>query len=464
MAVPARRLGQLSVDREYSPAARHVELPAQEFIFNQAVSAIFLLIAAVVALAWANSPWAEWYFRLWDAKVSFQFGIIHFDESLHHWINDGLMSLFFFLVGMEIKHEVIHGHLSSLKRAALPIVAALGGMLVPALIFYSINWGHGTTRGWGIPMATDIAFAVGILALVPGIAKELKVFLLALAIVDDLGAILVIAVFYTEQIHIVPLFIGALIIAAIELLRVAKVRFGFPYIVLGLLFWFLILESGIHATIAGVVLAFLVSTRAPFGRSLFEEKATPVFEEYRDALEAGDMNRADASLGAIEALAVSTDPPIERLTRALHPWVAFVVLPLFAFANSGVQFSSATISEAFKHPVLWGVSLGLILGKPIGIVLFSFVAKWASLTDLPVGVSPRQLAGAGILAGIGFTVAIFISDLAYSEEPLVNTAKTGILISSLLSGVVGYIWLHYSPHDRRATQANSPVSPANSQR
>lgn len=441
MTIPARRLGQLNIRQEFSFATRHIEVPAQEFLYREGVSAILLLGSALFALTWANSPWANTYFRLWEAKVSFDFGFIHLDKSLHHWINDGLMTLFFFLVGMEIKHEVVHGYLSTVKRAMLPVIAALGGMILPALLF--IGFTHGTPEmvGWGIPMATDIAFAVGILSLVPGISNEVKVFLLALAIVDDIGAILVIALFYSDSIHIGPLLFGAFLVVAIHGLRLGRVRFGFPYVLLGIFFWLSILKSGIHASVAGVILAFMVSTREAVSREAFEERSLPLLADFRESMREGNVSRADADLGALEALAVSTDPPIERLTRGLHPWVAFVVLPLFAFANSGITFSTTAIREAIHSPVLWGVALGLVVGKPLGIFLFSFAATRLRLAEMPSNASLKHLVGVGALAGIGFTVAIFISNLAYEVPSLVNTSKIAILAASLVAGVLGFVWL-----------------------
>jgi NhaA family Na+:H+ antiporter len=443
MSIPARRLGQLNVNRDFSFTTRHVELPAEEFIYRQGVSGILLVAAGLLALAWANSPWAGAYFGLWEAKLSFHFAFLHVDKSLHHWINDGLMTLFFFLVGMEIKHEAVHGNLSSPKQAALPAIAAAGGMIVPALLFVSFNWGAGTVSGWGIPMATDIAFAVAVMALVPGISHQLKVFLLALAIVDDIGAILVIALFYSESVRIAPLLVSMCLLLAIAALRRAKVQFGFPYVLVGALFWMAILSSGVHATIAGVILAMMVSSRETISKQEFEQRALPLLEDLQQANRDHDVNAADASLGAIEALAVSTDPPIERITRALHPWVGFVVLPLFAFANAGVTFSPRAIGDAFGSVVFLGVLIGLLIGKPLGIVAFTWLATRLRLAELPSGAGMSDVLAAGVVAGIGFTVAIFIADLAFDVVQHVATAKIAILIGSVLSGVSGYLLLRF---------------------
>lgn len=453
MSIPARRLGQLNVTRDFSFTTRHVELPAEEFIYRQGVSGILLVGAGLLALAWANSPWAGAYFGLWEAKLSFHFAFIHIDKSLHHWINDGLMTLFFFLVGMEIKHEAVHGHLSSLKHAALPIVAAAGGMIVPALLFVSLNWGSGTVGGWGIPMATDIAFAVGVMALVPGISHQLKVFLLALAIVDDIGAILVIALFYTKGVRIAPLLLGMCVLLVIAALRQAKVQFGFPYVLAGALFWLTILRSGIHATIAGVILALMVSSRETISKQEFEQRALPLLEGLREANRDGNVNVADANLGAIEALAVSTDPPIERITRALHPWVGFVVLPLFAFANAGVTFSPRAIADALGSAVFLGVLIGLVIGKPLGIVAFTWLATRFGFAELAPAAGMSGILGAGVVAGIGFTVAIFVADLAFADAQQVATAKIAILIGSLISGISGYLLLRFVTRQTEVTRS-----------
>ena len=441
MSIPARRLGQLRVGREFSFSTRLVALPAEEFIYRQGVSGILLVGAGLLALAWANSPWSGAYFGLWEAKLTFHFGFVHINKSLHQWINDGLMTLFFFLVGMEIKHEMINGHLSSLKRAALPIVAAAGGMIGPAILYVVLNWGSNTVGGWGIPMATDIAFAVGVMALIPGISHELKVFLLALAIVDDIGAILVIALFYSDTIRIAPLLLGGSLLLAIAGLRRAKVRFGFPYVLAGSLFWLTILRSGVHATIAGVILAFMVSSREAISKDEFDTRATPLLEEFRLAHHNGEAEVADANLGALEALAINTDPPIERLTRALHPWVGFVVLPLFAFANAGVTLSAGPVWSAISSSVFLGVLIGLVVGKPLGIFAFTWLATKLRLAELPPAVRWTEISGAGVLAGIGFTVAIFIADLAFKNPQQVATAKIAILIGSLISGICGFALL-----------------------
>jgi NhaA family Na+:H+ antiporter len=443
MPIPPRRYGQLSINRDISFSTRLVELPAEEFIYRQGVAGILLLGAALLALAWANSPWASFYFGFWEAKFSFHFGFIHLNKSLHHWINDGLMTLFFFLVGMEIKHELVRGHLSSAKHAALPIIAAAGGMIIPASLFILLNWGSPTVSGWGVPMATDIAFAVGVMALLPGVSHQLKIFLLALAIVDDIGAILVIALFYSDTIRIAPLLLGTSLLVLIGGLRRAKVRFGFPYVLAGALFWLTILRSGIHATIAGVILAFTVSSQEEISKEEFEQRAQPLLDSLREANLRADVSAADADLGAIEALAIATDPPIERITRALQPWVSYVVMPLFAFANAGVTFSSQAMRDALTSSVFFGVLIGLVVGKPLGIAVFTWLSVRLHVTALPPSVRWPHIWGAGILAGIGFTVAIFIADLAFTTPEIVATAKIAILLGSLISGFAGYLLLRY---------------------
>lgn len=441
MPIPSRRLGELTISQQYSAATRYLELPAQEFIYMPGVSSMALLSAAVLALLIANSSWGDYYFRLWEARLSFDIGIVHLQKSLHHWINDGLMSIFFFLVGMEIKHEIMHGQLSSVRKAALPIFGALGGMIVPALIYAGLNRGTLGAHGWGIPMATDIAFAAGVMALVPGLSQQIKVFLLALAIVDDIGAIIVIAVFYSESISLIHLAGAFALLFCIWLVRRANVTYSFPYVLLGIAVWLLVLRSGVHATIAGVVLAFFVSSTSAFSPEKAEEQVTAIVRDFRAALHEGDRARAEANLGALETVAINSEAPIERIMRELHPWVAFVVLPLFAFANSGVVISTDSLRAAWSNPVLWGVVAGLILGKPVGIVLFSWVAAKLNLAELPPGAGLAQLIGTGMVAGIGFTVSIFIADLAFNDAQLVSAAKIGILLSSLLAGVLGFVFL-----------------------
>lgn len=444
MAVSPRKEGQLAVDRRFSPATRVFEQPVHHFLQRQGVGAIVLFIAAIVALIWANSRWAFLYHDLAHAYLDIAIGPIKVHHSILHWINDGLMTIFFFLVGMEIKYEVLHGHLSSVKKAALPAVAALGGMIAPALLYAVFNFNTPSAHGWGIPMATDIAFAVGVLALLPGISDELRVFLLALAIVDDIGAIFVIAIFYSEGVDTSALAIAAAILVVIILAQWALPRFGPFQIILAFLFWTAVLASGIHATIAGVILAFTVSSKSRFNLQEFDKEATHILEEFKQAVHDGNKGKADGLLGALETLTVHTDRPIDRVTRNVIPWVTLVILPLFALANSGVTFTVSSVLTNIKSPIFWGIAAGLLVGKPLGIAAFSWLAVKLRVAQFPEGAGLRQIVALGALGGIGFTVAIFIANLAFPDPADVEAGKIAILIASASAGVIGYLLLRFS--------------------
>jgi len=370
---------------------------------------------------------------------------------VHAWINDALMAIFFFLVGMEIKHEIVHGELSDIRRASLPIVAALGGMVVPAALYAAINFHQPGAHGWGIPMATDIAFSLGVLAMVRGIPPELKVFLLSLAIADDIGAIAVIAIFYTETLRIHALVVGALFLLVIYLVRRIGVQRPILYAVLGLMFWVAILRSGVHATIAGVILGFMVPTTPRLSFAEFESIGTDVVKQYREALAAGDTATASRVLGVLEQVVVATEADSERLTRKLNDWVSFLVLPLFALANAGVEFSSNGWGDLLRSHVAWGVLAGLIVGKPLGIVAFSVTAVKLGIASLPNHVNWRLVSAVGMLAGIGFTVSIFISSLAFTDDALLMQAKAAVLGASLISGVVGFMVLRRASAEEAQT-------------
>ncbi len=435
--IPPRTAGALEVQIRESLVTRALIVPIQEFIHIQGVSSVVLLLAAIAALVWANSPWHDSYHHVWDMQLT----LSRLDLPVHAWINDALMAIFFFLVGMEIKHEIVHGELSDMRRASLPIFAALGGMVVPALIYAAINFRREGAHGWGIPMATDIAFSLGVLAMVKGIPAELKVFLLSLAIADDIGAIAVIAIFYTETLRINALIVGALLLIVIFLIYRLGVQRPILYALLGVLFWVAILRSGIHATIAGVILGFMVPTTPRLSFADFESIGTDVVKRYREALANGDTATATRMLGVLEQVVSATEAPSERLTRKLNDWVSFLVLPLFALANAGVEFSSGGLGELLRSHVAWGVFFGLILGKPLGIVAFSWLAVKMGIASLPHHVGWRMVSAVGLLAGIGFTVSIFISSLAFSDPAMLTDAKAAVLGASVIAGVVGYIGL-----------------------
>ncbi|GGH11635.1 Na+/H+ antiporter NhaA [Silvibacterium dinghuense] len=448
MAVPERTLGALKLHVRESLIARTVQLPIQTFIHTQGVSSAFLLAAAVIALAWANSPWREAYFHAWHIEVS----LSGLKLPIHAWINDAMMALFFFLVGMEIKQELVSGELRDLRRAALPVCGGLGGMIAPALIFALLNHGRPGAHGWGVPMATDIAFSLGVLTLIKGVPPELKIFLLSLAIADDIGAIGVIAIFYTSHLHLESLLIAALILVVILLCRRIGLGRQILYAALGFAFWLAVLRSGIHATIAGVILGFLMPVKAGISSADFSEIGSEMMTDLRSAQSSGDTARVHRILGAMEYLLTKTEAPADRITRKLHDWIAFLVLPLFALSNAGVTFSLSTLGTILHSSICWGVLLGLIVGKPLGILSVSWLATRAGLARLPASISWTQIAGVGVLAGIGFTVSLFISALAFDDPLQLDAAKTAILLASLIAGIVGFFLL------KRAVPSDNPTS------
>lgn len=421
--------------------------PVMEFTRVEAAGGIVLLIAALIALVWANSPFYESYFELFNAHVEFSGWFVHIDESVKHLINDGLMAIFFFVVGLEIKRELVIGELNSVKKAALPAMAALGGMIVPALIYVAFVSGGqpDALDGWGIPMATDIAFSVGVVALLgTRVSVGAKLFLLALAIVDDIGAIAVIAVFYTDDLDFIALAVAVVGLGAIYLARRVGVQSLVVYTMAAIFVWYFFLESGVHATIAGVILGMMTPIRPRYTDEQFRQKAKQVLDRWdsnrasphaserldQDALELANVARASVS-------------PLERLEHALHPWSSFLIVPLFALANAGVRFIGGEegLFAELLSPVSLGVAVGLMIGKPIGIS----VATWAGLR-FNMGVLPRRtdmrtIIGLGSLAGIGFTVSLFITELAFRESLFADEAKIGIFAGSAIAGVIGFLIL-----------------------
>ena len=441
----------MSVARERPPAERIVR-PFQEFADKQSSGGIVLIAAAAIALLWANSPWGESYAALWHTKLTVGIGEFSISKDLTHWINDGLMAVFFLVVGLEIKREVLVGELSSARNAALPVAAALGGALVPALIYLAINAGTEGSAGWGIPMATDIAFALGVLALLgEGAPVGLKVFLTALAIVDDIVAVLVIALFYTSEIAWGALGVGAVFLGALILANLLGVDRTLVYAVLGAGLWLCFLLSGVHATIAGVLLALTVPAVSFMDPGAFLDRSRYVLDRFEKAGEKGENVLANderqAALHALNHAAYKLEPPLHELEHALNPWVVFAVMPLFALANAGVQLGGGIV-EALTSPVALGIVLGLVVGKQLGITLFAWLAVRSGLSELPEGMGWRHVYGAGWLAGIGFTMSLFITDLAFSEDSLVEAAKVGILCSSVVAGVVGWTILRGASRPR----------------
>ena len=446
MAIPYRTYGAMQMRLRESLITRTLVMPIQEFIHIQGISSVVLLGAAIIALIWANSPWHDSYHHVWGMEL--QLGRLQL--PIHAWINDALMALFFFLVGMEIKHEIVHGELSDIRKASLPIFGALGGMIVPALAYMALNYGTPGQHGWGVPMATDIAFSLGVLGIVRGMPTELKIFLLTLAIADDIGSIIVIAFFYTDTLRVKALIFGAFFLLVLLVLRRIGVLRTMPYVVLGILFWVAILRSGIHATIAGVILGFMVPTDPRLSLDQFQEIGTDMIRRFRTAKAEGDLATANRLLGSFESLLYATEAASERATRKLNDWVSFVVLPLFALSNAGVTFSAGAISGLLSSRIAWGIAVGLVIGKPVGIVGFSILAVKTGIARLPNGVNWLQMLAVGILAGIGFTVSIFISSLAFDDPAHLMEAKTAVLVATLIAGVAGYFALKHEARQEDA--------------
>jgi NhaA family Na+:H+ antiporter len=397
-----------------------------------------LVVAAVIGAVWANSPWAHGYEVLWTTPIHLTVGAWTLDLDLHHVVNDGLMAIFFFVVGLEIKRELIEGALSDVRRAALPALAALGGMVVPAGLYVLLAGGGEAASGWGIPMATDIAFAIAVLSLT-GVPHDVRILLLALAVVDDLAAILVIAIFYSTGFSMAAAAIAALCLVVIYLLQRAGFRHVSVYAVVGIVMWVAMLESGIHATIAGVLLGAITPHRALFPHAAFTSGLHRLNDELKRAAANRDHDAIEGIAAHVEQVAYESESPLERAQRHFHPWSSFVVLPMFALANSGVELSAAAIQEAMRTAAAYGVMVGLVVGKPLGILVFSWAAVRIGVASLPEGLRWRHVAGVGVLAGIGFTVSIFITDLAFTDPALVQAAKVGIFAASLIAAVLGWL-------------------------
>lgn len=422
--------------------------PFQTFFQTSASGGVLLMICAVAALLLANSPWSEAYFDVWQTIVTVGAGSFVISKPLLLWINDGLMAIFFFVVGLEIKREVLVGELSSAKQMALPLAAALGGMVIPALCYLALNAGTPTSSGWGIPMATDIAFALGVLALLGTRAPlALKVFLTALAIVDDLGAVLVIAFFYTSELSLTALGVGGAVFLLLMILNRARVQRTAVYVILGLILWVAFLKSGVHATIAGVLLAMTIPARRRIDAPAFYERSKALLAEFADDLKPGRTEPTTDQRDAIQSLEVAceaVETPLARMEHALHSWVAFGIMPIFALANAGVALSG-DLGAVLTSSVSLGIIMGLFFGKQIGVLGFSWIAIKLGWAERPAGVSWRQLYGVSLLTGIGFTMSLFIANLAFVDAGVLDTAKVGIFAASLLAGLAGWLLLRLTP-------------------
>ncbi|MEN8180161.1 MAG: Na+/H+ antiporter NhaA [Pseudomonadota bacterium] len=422
--------------------------PFEEFIHRQTTSGLLLMGTAVLALVLANGPLASAYEHFVHTLISLGIGGWTLEMSLHHWINDGLMALFFFVVGLELKREMLVGELAKLRNAALPIAAAIGGMLVPALIYFTINPDGDAALGWGIPMATDIAFAIGALALLASrVPKALITFLVALAIVDDLGAVMVIAVFYTDTIALGPLVAAGGLFALLLLFNLSGIRKTLPYFIVAVLLWYALMQSGVHATLAGILGALSVPAVPKYDPERFSEHVRELMHRFEASHQPGRSIMTNDELRAVvqtlENGVHSVEAPLQRLEHVWHIPVAYLVIPIFALANAGIPLEFASLGETLSHPVLLGVSLGLVLGKFIGITGFSWLMLKLGVAELPKDTRFTQIAGVSLLAGIGFTMSIFVAQLGFEgREDLLLLAKTGILAASLLAGVAGFIWLY----------------------
>ncbi len=422
--------------------------PFEEFIHRQTTSGLLLMGSAVLALVLANGPLASAYEHVVHTTIGLNIGSWTLEKTLHHWINDGLMALFFFVVGLELKREILVGELAELRNAALPIGAAIGGMLVPALIYFAINPEGDAAHGWGIPMATDIAFAIGALALLAGrVPKALVTFLVALAIVDDLGAVMVIAVFYTDSISLGPLAAAFGLFTVLLVFNKSGIRKTTPYFIVAVFLWFALLQSGVHATLAGILGALTVPAMPKYDPERFSEHVRDLMHRFDASHQPGKSIMTNDKLRAVvqtlENGVHSVEAPLQRLEHVWHMPVAYMVIPIFALANAGIPLELGSLAETLSHPVMLGVSLGLVLGKFIGITGVSWLMLKMGIAVLPKNTRFSQVAGVSLLAGIGFTMSIFVAQLGFSQSgDLLLMAKTGILAASLLAGVTGFIWLY----------------------
>ena len=421
--------------------------PFEEFIHREATSGLLLMGMAILAMVLANSFYAETYKHVIHTYITIGAGDWKLKMTLHHWINDALMVLFFFVVGLELKRELLVGELANLRNAVLPIAAAIGGMVVPALIYFAINPSGDAALGWGIPMATDIAFAIGALALLGSrIPKALITFLVALAIVDDLGAVMVIAVFYTENIALTPLALAFSLFGLMLAFNLIGVRNAIPYFIVAVFLWYALLLSGVHATLAGILGALSIPAKPKYNPERFCEQVSLLMDRFRASHKPGQSILTNVEMrGVVQTLSNgvrSVQAPLQRLEHDWHMPVAYLVIPIFALVNAGIPLDFSTLGETMAHPVVLGVSLGLVLGKFIGITGACWLVLKIGIGVLPKDTSFSQIAGVSLLAGIGFTMSIFVAQLGFEgREDLLLLAKTGILAASLFAGIVGAIWL-----------------------
>ncbi|QQS31180.1 MAG: Na+/H+ antiporter NhaA [Sphingobacteriales bacterium] len=428
--------------RNKAPVEVWIVDPIKRFINNSTMSGIILFSSAFLALLLSNSPWHEEFHHLWEIEFSIRFGNFDITKNLHHWINDGLMAVFFFVVGLELKREIVAGELSSPKNAVLPIAAAIGGMFFPAVIYLLFNPEGDPHSGWGIPMATDIAFALGVLYLLGDrVPISLKIFLTALAIADDIGAVLVIALFYTSDINFLSLLTGAGFLTILLLANITGVRNTLFYAIIGIGgLWLAFLMSGVHATIAAVLAAFTIPVRVKVDEATFTEELSYLLEKFKEARPNNVPTVTDEQLHILEEIRDASKnalTPLQRLEHALHPVVAFIILPIFALSNGGITFTREVLTQ-LGSPVMLGVFFGLLLGKVIGVVGTVYTITKLKLVSLPTGMKFRHVWGAGFLAAIGFTMSLFISGLAFKDPDYIIQSKVGILSASIIASFIGY--------------------------
>lgn len=427
--------------------------PFQRFFRIEASGGIVLLSVTVVALVLANSGLKHEYHHFWENYLTLELGSFSLSKTVHHWINDGLMAIFFFVVGLEIKREILAGELSTIKLASLPIFAAIGGMLIPALVYLGLNNNPEAASGWGVPMATDIAFSLGILSLLgKKVPLSLKVFLVAFAIVDDLGAVLVIALFYSSELEVTYLLYSLALFTLLIVFNRMHITRLEPYMVVGWVIWYMFLQSGLHPTIAGVLIAFTIPVYRKINvvtfRNIMERNLQPFCQE--DCIDKMTLTHQQLhNIDHMQSLIHKVQSPVQSLEHKLHGFVTYVVMPVFALANAGVTFEGVKFAQVFSSLSL-NIELSLLLGKVIGIVVFAWIAVRLGIANMPESVKWPQIIGVGLLGGIGFTMSLFISNLAFISHSMLNQAKIGILVGSLLSGVCGYFLLRYtlkkSPH------------------
>ncbi len=431
-------------EKKYQTKA-HIFVIIENFLAKEAYSGLFLFAAALIALVWANSPWSASYFNLWHTPVGLEIGEHIIDMNLSHWINDGLMALFFLVIGLEIKRALTVGELSSLRKAAFPIAAAVGGMIVPVLLYMAVNLQQGgEPSGFGIPMATDIAFVLGFLLILGNrVPLSLKIFVTSLAVVDDLGAVILIALFYTSSLNLAALGYSMIVFAALILLNRFGIKRLTPYLLLGVVLWFLIEASGVHATIAGILLALTIPVRSRISAKQFLDichyKLTGFKQEETERKNILLTQEQQDSLEDIEDAYEAVQSPLVRLEHLLHSITAFLVMPLFALANAGVRISG--ISLPLIEPASLGILLGLVLGKPLGIISATYLAYRLGWAQIPSSLSWKHIIGAGILSGVGFTMSIFITHLAFDDANTIALAKLFIVACSIFMGIAGVLYL-----------------------